>query len=110
MGGFADIPIQSSSDELLAPIPNLRAYYTHAFTDKLSLTANLGLLSLTYEDYDGQFKYVKGQMEYRFSSSWGIGIGAQYTDLKVEHDSGGGKFEEYEVDFTGGLAFVTYSF
>ncbi len=105
-----DIPLERSSDELLAPVPNIRAYYTYAFNEKLSLTGNLGWLSLSYDSYDGDFVYLKGQFEYRFNQRWGIGFGLQFTDIDLRHDSGRGRFEEYDIEFEGALAFVTYSF
>jgi hypothetical protein len=105
-----DITLETQTDELLAPIPNFRAYFTYALNDKMSLSLNTGWLSLEYEKWDGSFLYLKGQAEYRFFPNWGLGLGAQFTDMDIEHDSGGGKFEQYKVEFTGALVFITYSF
>ena len=100
----------STSDTLLAPVPNLRLYGTYAFNPKTSITFNAGWLSLSYEDFDGDFLYVGSHVEYRFTERWGAGVGAQYTDIDVKHDSGGGDFEELNVDFSGVQAYITYSF
>ncbi len=99
-----------TNESLIAPVPNLRLYGTYAFNEKTSFTANAGWLSLTYEDYEGSFLYIRGEVEYRFSERWGAGLGAQYTDIDVEHDSGDGDFEEMDVNFTGVTAYVSYSF
>ncbi len=99
-----------TSESLIAPVPNIRFFATYAFSEKVSTSLNAGWLSLTYEDYDGSFSYVRGHVEYRFTEHWGVGIGGQYTDVDIEHDSGGGDFEELDVNFTGALLYFTYSF
>ena len=100
----------NTSDTLIAPVPNLRVFGTYAFNSKTSITFNGGWLSLDYEDFDGDFVYVAGRVEYRFTERWGGGIGLQYTDIDLEHDSGGGDFERLDVSFSGAKAYITYSF
>lgn len=100
----------ASTDDLIAPVPNLRLFGTYAFNEKTSITANGGWLSLSYEDYDGSFYYVDAAVQYQLTNNWGLGLGLQYTDVDVEHDSGNGDFEELNVNFTGVTASVTYSF
>jgi hypothetical protein len=99
-----------TTDTLIAPVPNLRLFGTYAFSPKTSITANGGWLSLTYEDFEGDYLYIESHVEYRFTESWGAGLGLQYTDIDVEHDSGGGDFERLDVNFTGVTAYITYSF
>jgi hypothetical protein len=100
----------ASSEDLLAPVPNLRLYGTYAFSEKTSVTVNGGWLSLTYDDYDGSYYYIDAHLEYRITQRWGAGLGGQYTDVDVEHDSGNGDFEELNVNFSGVQAYITYSF
>jgi hypothetical protein len=109
VGDFVD-EFSSTSETLLAPVPNLRLYGTYAFNAKTSVSLTGGWLSLTYEDFEGDYYYVESHVDYRFTESWGAGIGAQYTDIDVEHDSGGGDFENLNVNFTGVQAYITYSF
>jgi hypothetical protein len=104
------VEYSATSETLIAPVPNLRLYGTYAFNEKTAFIANAGWLSLTYEDYDGSYYYISGNLEYRFTQRWGAGIGAQYTDIDVEHDSGGGDFERLDVSFTGIQAYITFSF
>tara|TARA_R110002110_G_C13470525_1_gene720921 strand:+ start:32942 stop:33757 length:816 start_codon:yes stop_codon:yes gene_type:complete len=99
-----------SSESLIAPVPNLRIYGTYAFGPKTSITFNAGWLSLEYDDYDGAFYYLESHVEYRFTNHWGVGAGAQFTDMDFEHDSGAGDFERFDISFTGLQGYVTYSF
>ena len=104
------IDYEDQSDDLIAPVPNLRLFGTYAFNPKVSVTVNAGWLSLTYEDYDGSFWYFAPTLDYRFGENFGAGIGYKYTDIDLEHDSGGGDFEEYNMEFNGATAYISYSF
>ena len=101
---------QSSTEDLIAPVPNLRLFGTYAFNAKTSVRTNAGWLSLTYGDYEGDFLYLAAQVEYRFTDRFGAGLGYQYTDIDVEHDSGGRDFEKFVWDFNSVNAYLTYSF
>ncbi len=103
-------PFASDSQELLAPVPNLRLYYLHAFNPKVSAHIRGGWLSASYEDYDGAFTYAAASVEYRFNPRFGAGIGYQYTKVDVEHDKGDGEVTEFDVEFDGFQAYLTYSF
>ena len=63
-----------------------------------------------WRDYDGSFWYFAPSLDYRFGENFGAGIGYKYTDIDIEHDSGGGDFEEYNMEFHGGTAYISYSF
>jgi hypothetical protein len=97
------------SDELIAPVPNLRLYGIYAFTDKLSIKADGGWLSASYGDYDGAFTYLSGALEYRFTQRFGAGLGYQYTNVGVKYEDGLKK-DDYDFQFDGAQAYLTYSF
>ena len=97
-------------EEFIAPVPNLRLFGTYALNEKLSFSGSAGWLSFSYEDWDGDFLYVRGLVEYRFTERWGIGAGYQYTDVDVKRDRDNGDFEEYDLDLSGFQAYVSYSF
>jgi hypothetical protein len=102
--------IGEASEEFIAPVPNLRLFGTYAFNSKVSATATAGWLSMGYEDWDGDFLYLKGMLEYRITASWATGVGYQYTDIDVEHNRDNGNFEEYDADLSALQAYISYSF
>ncbi len=102
--------LDTSDQSLIAPVPNLRAFGTYAFGPNLSVTGSAGWLSASYEDWDGRFLYLRGTAEYRLWERWALGVGYQFTDIDIEHDRGGGDFEEYEFDLRGIQAYLGFSF
>ena len=102
--------LESADRSLIAPVPNLRAYGTYAFSRNLSVTGSAGWLSASYEDWDGRFLYLRGTVEYRPWERWGLGLGYQFTDIDIEHERGGGDFEKYDIDLRGFQAYIGFSF
>jgi hypothetical protein len=102
--------LESTDRSFLAPVPNLRAFGTYAFSRNLSVTGSAGWLSASYEDWDGRFLYFRGSVEFRPWARWGLGLGYQYTDINVEHDRGGGDFEKFNGDLRGIQAYLGFSF
>jgi hypothetical protein len=103
------VEFDTKSEELIAPVPNLRLYGIYAFTNRFSVRANGGWLSANYDDYEGAFYYLSTAAEYRFTERFGAGIGYQYTDIDIKHDDGLDK-EEYDFQFDGAQLYLTYSF
>jgi hypothetical protein len=104
------LELGNAEEELLAPVPNLRLFGIYAFNEKVSLSGSAGWLSMSYKDWDGDFFYIRGLVEYRFSGHWGLGAGYQYTNVDVEHKRDNGDFEEYDVELSGFQAYISYSF
>lgn len=100
---------QRSSDDLLAPLPNLRAQGMYAFTPKWSITGTAGWLSLNVDDYEGSFSYISARLSYLFNEHLGFGLGYQLLDMDFnverEHGEAG-----VDLQFSGPSAFLTYSF
>ena len=99
----------SASDDILAPLPNLRAQGFYALSPKWGLAVTLGWLSAKYEDYDGSFAYLHARTMYRFTERFGVGVGYQYIDADLSHDRDKGEIG-FEIQFDGPAAYLAYSF
>ena len=97
------------SDDILAPLPNLRAQGFYALTSKWALAGSIGWLSANYEDYEGSFSYLHVRTTYRFTERFGAGLGHQYVDVDVVHDRDHGE-TGFDVQFSGPTAYLSYSF
>ena len=99
-----------AEEEFITPVPNLRLIGIYALGTKISLQASAGWLSMSYEDWDGDFLYIRGLLEYRLTDRWGAGIGYQWTELDLEHNRSNGDFEEYDFELNGIQGYISYSF
>jgi hypothetical protein len=107
--GDQELSGEEGSDDILAPLPNLRAQGFYAITPKWGVTGVVGWLSANYSDYEGGFSYFHGRATYRFTERFGVGAGYQYVDVDVEHDGEHGN-SGFDVQFSGPTASLTYSF
>lgn len=105
-----DTTFSDSADDILAPVPNLRVYGDYAFNARSALRFNAGWLSASYDDYDGSLVYASLRFDHSFGGKFGVGVGVQYTDIDLKHDSGDGSREEYQVDLLGAMAYLSYRF
>jgi hypothetical protein len=110
IGDIGGVTPPAQSEELIAPVPNLRLYYLYAFNSRVHMKLDAGWLSASYEDYDGSFSYAGLSAEYRFTERFGAGLGYQYTDIDVEHDKGEGSLTEFDMSFDSFQFYLTYSF
>ena len=99
---------KKASDNILAPLPNLRAQGFYAITPKWAVSGAFGWLSAKYEDYDGSFTYVHARTMYRFTEHFGMGIGYQYVDVDLTVDRSNGE-AGFDIQFQGPTAFLSYS-
>lgn len=97
--------VERGSASLVAPLPNVRATYLHAVSPALSLSATLGWLSLSYDRYDGDFRYLHLKGEYLLTDALGITAGFQLAAIDVQEKKERGH-NRFDVEFSG----VTYSF
>jgi hypothetical protein len=95
--------------ELLAPLPNLRAFGTYMITDKWEISASAGWLSINYDDYDGDYLFVTAFTEYRFTERFGIGLSYQVAEIDITHEDSDGK-KKFEIDLLGPSIYLTYGF
>ncbi len=98
-----------NNTELTAPLPNLRAYGTYMITPKWEVSAALGWLSFSYDDYDGGYLFLNAFTEYRFTERFGIGMSYQIAEIDVTHEDSRAK-EEFDMEFYGPSIFLTYGF
>jgi hypothetical protein len=99
----------TASDDILAPLPNLRAQGFYALTPRLGVAATVGWLSANYDDYDGSFTFLHARLLYRFDGGFGISAGYQFTDIELEEKKSNGS-NEYNIEFDGPTVQLSYSF
>jgi hypothetical protein len=99
----------NATDDILAPLPNLRVQGLYGITPKLGAAATLGWLSANYDNYDGDFLFLHARLLYRFEGGFGLSAGYQFTDIDVERDRSDGK-NEYKIEFDGPTLQLIYTF
>jgi len=101
--------VTSSSNDLLAPLPNLRMELIYALSDRWALRLNTGWLSADVDTWDGDYLYGHLRTDYRFGSGFGIGVGYQMTDMQVDHRSDQ-TLERYDFQYSGPTVYLSYAF
>lgn len=97
------------SEEVLAPLPNLRVYGTYMITPKWEVQATAGWLSFSYDDYDGDYLFVTFITEYRITDHFGLGVAYQIAEIDVEFDDSKSS-NEFNFDLYGPSVFLGYGF
>lgn len=98
-----------SSAEVLAPLPNFRAFGTYMINPKWEVSATGGWLSFSYEDYSGGYLFLNLHTEYRFTDRFGMGFSFQIADIDVDVEDSDTK-KEFEIDLYGPSIYLTYGF
>jgi len=106
-GSLNDASIGSSSEDFLAPLPNIRVFGRHAFSSKLLVTVGIGWLGLEIDKYDGNLLVGSVALDYSFNDRWAIGLNYQLTDIDLDIDNGIYD-DSYEVDLSGFGLLVKY--
>ncbi len=109
VNGNETAEIERGSAALIAPLPNLRATYFHAFSPKLSLMATAGWLSLSYEQYDGDFRYLRLKAEYLLTDALGVSAGFQFASIDAQENLDRG-YNRFDVEFSRLTVGVSYAF
>ncbi|MDG2459870.1 MAG: hypothetical protein P8M73_03215 [Luminiphilus sp.] len=94
---------------LIAPLPNFRATYFHALSPRASIKLTAGWLSLTYDNYDGDFRYIHFMGQYRVTEAIGLMLGYQFAGIDIQENKDPG-YNRFDVDFSGLTFGMTYSF
>ncbi len=110
VGDIEGVTPPAQSEDLIAPVPNLRAYYLYAFNSRVHVKMDVGWLSANYEDYEGRFYYASIAGEYRFTERFGAGLGYEFTDVDFNYDKGNGDETEFDMLFDSLQVYLTYSF
>ena len=101
--------VQSDSEDLLAPLPNILGYGIYAFTPKLSVDGSVGWFGLDYDEYSGDLITFTANLEYRLTEHFGLGVGYNYVqmDLEIEQSR---RTDAYDLNYSGPVAYVSASF
>lgn len=109
VNGNETAEIERGRAALVAPLPNFRATYFHAFSPKLSLMATAGWLSLSYEQYDGDFRYLRLKAEYLLTDALGVSAGFQFASIDAQENLDRG-YNRFDVEFSGVTVGLSYAF
>ncbi len=103
-----DVALESTGEDFLAPLPNIRLFGRYAFSPKLLGSASVGWLGLEVGDYDGSVLISVVSLDYRFSDRWSAGINYQYSDFELTV-AGGANDSEYGVQIGGASLTLKYA-
>lgn len=103
-----DNSLALSSDNFLAPLPNIRLFARHAFSPKLLGHASIGWLSATIDKFEGELLVGNVGLQYRFADRWSLGVNYQITDINVTVDRTRAD-TEYDIRFPGFGATISYA-
>ncbi len=101
--------VSESTNDLLAPLPNLGLRMIYALSDRWTLRLNTGWLSANIDSYDGEYLFANASGEYRFSDRFSLGLGFQSTSMEVTHSSDNSR-EAFDISYIGPTAFLNYRF
>jgi hypothetical protein len=100
----------TASDELFAPVPNLRARGNFAFNDRFGADLTVGWLSANVDDYEGSFSYAHARLRCRLGESSSVSLGYQFTSVDVSQKGGRGDEQKFDVDLHGPSLQFTFAF
>ncbi|MEM1080637.1 MAG: hypothetical protein AAGH65_03565 [Pseudomonadota bacterium] len=107
-GVFEEV-VETTGNDLLAPLPNVALTASHEFTDNLRLLGYLGYFSLSYDDYDGTLVSTRVALEWFPWENVGFGGALQYVDVELEIEQSR-RVDDYEVALFGPIAYATFRF
>ncbi|TGD73408.1 hypothetical protein E4634_10260 [Mangrovimicrobium sediminis] len=108
--GGADAEVATAANDLLAPLPNLRAQAFYDLGRDWGVLLSAGWLSASYQDYDGSFTYAHPRIIYAPGEHLGFSLGYQFMEVDLTYTSSSRKESEYDVTFTGPTAVISYRF
>ncbi len=108
VGSLNGITVGSSSEDFLAPLPNIRGYVRHAFNEKWLFGAGIGWMGAEIDEYDGSLLLGSAFLDYRINNNWTLGVNYQYIEIDLEIDDNLSE-DEYDVELPGLGISVTYS-
>ena len=100
---------QAQSESAAEPLPTLPLDLTWAISRRFALTGRANYLKARISGVDGSFLDVHGDLQYRWNSSFAIGLG--YTAMHISlDDKSGNPPGMVSLHFNGPEAFVRFSF
>ena len=95
--------------DTLAPLPTIGAYGAYAFSPRWLAYGRADYFSLNYDQYDGSLINVQAAAEYRFTHTYGVGLG--YRWVRYDLDSSDSKWAgSITYEFYGPSLYFTASF
>jgi hypothetical protein len=107
--GGAPVSVQTRRKDFLAPMPTVGLYGTFEVMPHVTINARADYLSLGIDDYDGSILNAQASISYRFTDTFGIGVGYRYVDydLDVEKDN---YVASFDYQFNGPSIFIEAGF
>lgn len=103
-------PVGSTSEDALAPLPNIMSSGRFALTDNIMLEGDVGYFALEIDDYDGKFVSARINLEWQPFDHVGFGVGYQILDLDLDIDKSSGRKQVWDLEFQGPLVYAVWSF
>ena len=101
--------VGGQTGDALAPLPTVGLYGSYALSPRWLLSGRVDYFSLDYDDYDGSLVNWVGAIDYRFTRSFGIGLGYRYVDYDLTATKA--KFTGgVEYRFSGPMVYLVGSF
>jgi hypothetical protein len=82
--GGAPVSSQVRKKDFLAPMPTVGLYTTFQVAPHININARADYLSLGVGDYDGSVLNAQASVAYRFSDTFGVGVGYRYVDYNLD--------------------------
>ena len=89
-----EVGFVSERASISQPLPNIGAWYMHAFSDRLAMTLRLDWLAANIDPYDGRIVNAAASLGYAISDHFGIGIAYNHFEIKFNVD---------DSDWSGGI-------
>ena len=107
--GGAPVSTQVRRKDFLAPMPTVGLYTTIAVAPRVIINARADYLSLGVGDYDGSILNAQADVQYRFTDTFGIGIGYRYVDYDLDVDKAN-YVASFDYQFNGPSIFIEAGF
>ena len=101
--------VVEESEEVVAPLPNVRVFGRYAFNSRWHGSVHGGWLSADIDQYSGNLLTLDARVEFRATKRLGLGLGYLWSSIDVTVDKTN-KDEEYDVEFKGPLLYLSYNF
>ncbi len=93
-GEGADVNFERKAVDVVAPLPNIGAWYLYAPTQKWMITARVDWFALSINEYSGSLWDLGIGANYQFHKNIGVGLNYRYFDFtaNVDKNNWDGKF------------------
>jgi hypothetical protein len=107
--GDSQFVVVEDSEDVIAPLPNIRIFGRYAFNSRWYGSVYGGWLSADFDQYSGDLFTLDAWVEFRATTRLGLGLGYLWSSIDVTVDKTN-KDEEYDVEFRGPLLYLSYNF